>query len=147
MLTEQEYKRLRDLYDRKYEWVKEQGYSYLSGGEPEEFREITNEITSQIEVYEWINNPPEEYFAYVREYNRTINTWMGDELGSYRVTGTHREPVEMGFIDEEGNEKVKKILQRVKDLYVIGTNGVNYIGKYYYQNGDYCTLERVGGGD
>lgn len=147
MLTEQEYKHLRNLYDRKHEWVKEQKFFYRSEDMPKEFLEITNEVTSQIEIYEWITNPPESYFCYINEKKHeegdwTITTWMGDELGRYEITGQHWEMISNSYLDEDENEVSFKEKQQVQDIRVYGSNGVTYIGKYYYQNGDYCTMEK-----
>src|SRR3990167_9521125 len=45
---------------------------------------LTNEQRSAIEVYEWIHNPPQQYFIYIDAAKRTATTWTGDKLGEVR---------------------------------------------------------------
>lgn len=143
MLTEQEYKHWRKIADNYMDWVKAREYrGYKPDELPEELRSLTNEIRSQIEVYEWVNDPPEEYFAYVKNDSLEVTTWMGDRIGNFFHTGHHYEDVEQTYLDENDEEVVEYERQEVRDIYVIGTNGVTYIGKYYFENGDYCTMEK-----
>lgn len=112
---------------------------------PEQMREDCdkrNRETSQREVAEWLANPPERYFAYVKprenmetmgcsppdtRYLRgTITTWMGDELGI--VFGG------LPYRDNFGGTRVS--------IDVVGNNGIIYFGTYYKSSGDYCRIRR-----
>lgn len=99
-----------------------------------------NEETSKREVEQWLANPPDKYFAYVKvtrygdsniagtsNYPRgDITTWMGDKLG-YFVGGL---PYRSAF----GDKSIS--------IDVYGTNGIAYYGTYYCSFGDYCRLYR-----
>ncbi len=84
----------------------------------------TNEERSVVEVYEFVNDPPDRYFAYINEKTRTCNTWMGDKLGEVGFGRAYRS--NMGDI-------------RVP-ITVYGINGKKYHGYYYKSAGDYCRI-------
>jgi len=134
MLTEQEYKELREKIDAHKNWLEARDYkSYRTEECPEDLR-VTNEQRSAVEVYEWENDPPEQYFAYVNgkhrtvdgiTYRPTITTWMGDTLG-YVIFGVE-------YRSCFGDKRVP--------MCVTGTNGKKYYGTYYKSAGDYCRLK------
>ena len=94
-----------------------------------------NRITSQCEVAEFKSNPPERYFAYVKEADGIcpahITTWMGDLLGTARLGTPYKV---WGF---GGNSSTRQSI-RVKAI-----NGREYYGTYYRSSGDYCRLRVV----
>ena len=88
---------------------------------------ITNEEISAIEVYEFINDPPERYFAYINEKDKTMTTWTGDILG--KVLGLWS----LGWRSNFGDIRVS--------IEVIGINGKRYHGTFYKSAGDYCRIK------
>lgn len=100
--------------------------------------EAKNKETSRKEVAEWLANPPQSYFAYVKERENTerigcsvstairgeLTTWMGDKLGA--VYGG------IPYRDNFGSYRVS--------IDVVGTNGVLYHGTYYRSSGSYCRI-------
>ena len=47
----------------------------------------TNEERSKVEIYDFIHNPPDKYFAYPSQDFTKIITWMGDTLGNITWKG------------------------------------------------------------
>lgn len=135
-LTESEYRELRERIDREDVWVDSirgrNGWaSYKPEDVPAELQPMTtNEEKSAVEVHEWVANPPDRYFAYVSETDRTITTWMGDLLGSITYWSAYTCP---GF-----GWKSERVAIRVR-----GTNGVNYYGTYYKSAGQYARIRRI----
>jgi len=86
--------------------------------------QITNEERSEMELYEWLVDPPVRYFAYVKESTGQITTWMGDVLGAVSFGREWR--------DNFGGTRVP--------VSVRGSNGRRYHGTYYKSAGDYCRL-------
>ena len=100
---------------------------------------MTNKERSQREVSEWIADPPQAYFVYVRDINSdgrapVVTTWMGDVLGT--ITGWGAT-----WTDNFGSVR--------RTIYVHGTNGVDYYGTYFKSAGDYARIKahRHQGGD
>jgi hypothetical protein len=91
--------------------------------------DVTNDERSRLEVYLFVTDPPEKYFAYVYEIDgvpASITTWTGEIIG--RVTTvfrTHRS----GFGDKRVNFRAKMI------------DGRTYSGTFYKSAGDYCRLK------
>lgn len=103
---------------------------------------LSNNQIGEIEVYEWIHNPPMRYFAYVKDpkerdeednrrylwCNRSLNrlatviTWNGAVLGIAMLHSQYR--------DNFGGIRVS--------LDVAGNNGICYHGTYYKSSGDYA---------
>lgn len=99
--------------------------SYLLEEVPADCPPLTNEQRSAVEVYDFVNDPPQKYFAYVSEKTMTITTWMGNLLGKItRVGDTYR----CLFGDTR------------RSIHVLGVNGLRYYGVYYQSSGDYCLL-------
>lgn len=102
---------------------------------------MTNAERSAREVAEWLKDPPESYFLYVRDINDSdgrrapvVTTWTGDVLGT--ITGWGAT-----WVDNMGSTR--------RTLYVHGTNGVDYWGTYFKSAGDYARIKahRHQGGD
>lgn len=90
--------------------VKDCGYSKPS-----------NEQLGQLEVFEFIRDCPDSYFAYVNEIKKEITTWMGDTLGNFKFLTNSSKPL----------------------IEVTAVNGKKYRGQYYKMSGDYCRLKVV----
>lgn len=101
--------------------------------------EAKNKETSRKEVADWLANPPQQYFAYVKQVENTerigcslstyfrgeLITWMGDKLGFIYGGRPYR--------DNMGATRIS--------IDVVGTNGVLYYGTYYQSTGDYCRIK------
>lgn len=85
----------------------------------------TNENRSKVETYEFLNDPPENYFLYIREEDRVATTFMGDKLGSV----SFGSPFKGNF----GDVRVP--------ITVLGINGRTYHGTYYKSAGDYARIK------
>lgn len=85
---------------------------------------ITNEQKSEVEIYEFINNPPDKYFLYIDEKKAIATTWMGDRLGNVTFGRAYRT----GF----GDTRVP--------IDVYGINNIKYHGIYYKSAGDYARI-------
>ena len=88
---------------------------------------VSNDKISAIEVYEFVNDPPERYFAYINEKDKTMTTWTGDILG--KVLGLWS----LGWRSNFGDIRVS--------IEVIGINGKRYHGTFYKSAGDYCRIK------
>lgn len=102
--------------------------------------EVSNKERSQMEVYEFVNNPPEKYFLYcnfpsaagVRSgeathygASGTATTWTGDKLGDVQCGRTWRSNM--------GDTRVS--------ITVYAINGCVYNGTYYKSVGSYARLK------
>lgn len=88
--------------------------------------EVSNDMRSAIELYEFINNPPQKYFLYIDEQTKTATTWTGQKLGdvsfgrSYKSNlGDSRQPITITAI-----------------------NGLTYYGIYYKSSGGYARIKK-----
>ena len=86
--------------------------------------DATNKEKSAVEVYEFVHDPPDRYFAYVNEKTNSLNTWTGVRLG----TVTFGTPYRAVFGDTRVPIGVKAI------------NGLVYHGTYYKSAGDYARI-------
>lgn len=90
----------------------------------------TNDEKAKVEVYEFMTDKPDKYFAYVQENHSknniptNITTWMGDNLGRI-YSGS---PYWSNF----GDKRIP--------ITVHAINGLIYHGTYYQSAGDYCRI-------
>jgi hypothetical protein len=149
MLSEPEYRALRAQIDTFMEAVKplypkKGGCLCLT---PEMRASLppdaTNEQKSAVELYEFIQDPPERYFAYVRPIFRSANktgtsprltytgqkceitTWTGDILGRGKL-GT-------AYQSNMGDIRVPIAFKAI--------NGRTYYGTFFFEIGDYCRVK------
>ena len=126
MLTESEYKTLRKRYDDyhnaldrfKWNWVDENRAALLPPP-------VTPDETSTLEVYDFVDNPPDKYFAYVNSDKKQITTWTGERLGDCTF----------------GREYHSNMGDLRVSIHVRAINGRRYHGTYYKSAGDYCRLK------
>lgn len=130
LLTDSQYQELKARYDA-YHAAREElckGRNYVTVEEQAILpSSCTSEEISQLEVYEFMKNPPTKYFAYVtipEHGGYKITTWTGELLG--RVTHYGEWVSNMG--DRRASIRVKAI------------NGKMYHGTFYKSTGDYCRL-------
>lgn len=101
---------------------------------------MSNDERSQIEVYEFVNDPPERYFAYVKwGYDDVkfkhphfgmpmkITTWTGESLGAGRFTSNL-------WTSNFGDMRITFTVHAI--------NGKVYHGTFYYSAGDYCRMRK-----
>lgn len=130
-ISKEEYTRLVDLFARFEVWRNGRN-SYPADSVPDDVR-ITNEQRSQIEVYEFVNNPPKKYFLYVNPEKRIVTTWMGDILGNITFLGLPYKCPAFGWPSTRQN------------LTFRGINGKNYTGIFYKSSGDYARVKMIKG--
>jgi len=82
-------------------------------------QEVTNEMRAAVEVYEFVNTPPDKYFAYVNEKTGEITTWMGDVLGRFHFRTKSTRPA----------------------MTIWAINGRTYTGQYFPSSGNYCRIK------
>lgn len=103
--------------------------------------EITNAQRSRLEVLDFIADPPDRYFAYVKterigehstgERIVSVTTWTGDKLSAEILT--EGADFRSSFGDTRCNFRFRAI------------NGATYSGTYYKSAGDYCRLRKMKG--
>jgi hypothetical protein len=111
----------------------------------------TNDLRSVVEVWEFVNNPPERYIAYVSadrglpgyegrrymplQYHVNIITWAGDTLVADH--GTAMQYIALGPVwrSNMGDHR--------RSIRFRAINGRTYAGTWYFDAGDYCRLKVV----
>ena len=91
---------------------------------------LTNEERSAIEVYEFVAEPPQRYFLYIKEegpYDGTATTWTGERLGAVTFGRAYRSNF--------GDKRIPVWIQAI--------NGEHYQGTYYADAGDYARVRRM----
>lgn len=147
MLNRRQYNRMKNRLKR-YGNSMESLFPGKNSFSPEEIREVcklakirrglTNDELSSIEVFEFCDNPPEKYVAYVGEENKAyfmpndgkpvfITTWTGERLG-HAFMG---KPYRSNFGDKR------------RTIRVYAINKKQYTGTYYYSAGNYCRLRLI----
>lgn len=90
----------------------------------------TNAETSNLEVFEWLHNPPETYFTYCTNVNGKwqVGTWTAQPISEWVRLG--RE-----YRSNMGDTR--------RSIEFMGTNGVRYVGTFYCGTGDYCRVRKA----
>jgi hypothetical protein len=91
----------------------------------------TNEERSKIELYEFVHQPPQKYFAYYNNDLTKITNWMGETIGEIVRKG---QPYKAGF----GGSRVVNVTIRA-------VNGLTYSGKCFLDAGTYCRMTALKG--
>lgn len=86
---------------------------------------VNNDLRSEIEVYEFVNDVPEKYFLYINEERKEATTWTGQRLGYVNFGREYR--------DNFGGKRVP--------ITVNAINGRKYHGTYYKSAGDYARVK------
>jgi hypothetical protein len=137
MITHAKYQELRQKYDF-YHSERERLFGKGANCITQEMSSklppapVHSEI-SAIEIYEFINDPPDRYFAYIKEPEignmGEMTTWTGEKLGNALLWNTWRSNF--------GDTRVS--------IDVWGINGIKYHGFYYKSAGDYCRIKAYKG--
>jgi hypothetical protein len=135
MISPQQAADIRERNDALTAWVdsirgKNGWASYKPEDKPTHVPDVSNEERSALEVFEFVTNPPDKYFLYINEANRTATTWAGDVLGQVFLGCEYR--------DNFGGRRVPITVRAI--------NGRTYHGNYYKSSGDYARIRARKGG-
>ena len=123
-MTKEERDALMAQEEKFIAWLGKRG-SYRLEEVPANCPPLTNAQRSAVEVYDFVNDPPQKYFAYVSKETMTVRTWIGDSLGRITWLGKSYSCL---FGDTR------------RAINILGVNGLTYHGVYYESSGDYCRL-------
>jgi len=86
--------------------------------------QVTNELKTMIEVWEFMHDTPQKEFIYISEDKKQATTWTGAKLGN----------VSFGYpyYDNFGGKRIP--------ITVYGINGAKYHGTYFKSAGDYARI-------
>lgn len=128
MLTAEQHKALRERIDAENAFIDSKrgknGWACIPANEYSENVKVENANKSAVEVYEFVNDPPERYTVYINTLERTATTWMGDVLGTVILGSEYRS----NFGDKR------------QHVWMKGINGKIYTGTYYKSAGDYAHI-------
>jgi len=129
-INKKTYERLRKIADKEREFIKTLGKNWLDAKDQKRMKEyaggkLTNKDRSNIEVYEWLKNPPQSYFLYIDEKKRKAITWTGQELGDVGFGYSYRSNF--------GDRRIS--------INVYGNNGKKYHGIYFCSAGNYARIK------
>jgi hypothetical protein len=82
-------------------------------------------MRNELELYEFVNDPPQNYFLYINEERDQATTWMGGVLGTVYLGRSYRS--------NWGDWRVP--------VWVKGINGQFYQGTYYPDSGNYARVK------
>jgi hypothetical protein len=99
--------------------------SYRPEEKPADVPNVTNDERSALEVFEFCTNPPEKYFLYISDANRTATTWTGDALGNVLFGREYR--------DNFGGKRVPVTVRAI--------NGHTYHGTCFKSSGNYARIK------
>ncbi len=133
-MTTEEYQILKQQEINFQHWVDSKrgrnGWvSYKAEEIPVHLTDIGNAKRGELEVYEFLQNPPDRYFAYVNEKKNLVTTWTGDKLGDIIWQTPYECPA--------WGSTTKRVAIRIRAI-----NGQRYYGTYYKSSGDYCRLKK-----
>lgn len=144
MITTKRYNALKKRITRFDKWVERfrnprtGALSYYPSDVPKNVGRVTNEMRSQVQTYEFLQNAPETYFVYVRrnvigpglvDRKVEVTTWAGQILGYGRL-----------------GHRYKCGLSQRYPIWFTAINGVKYRGIYYVSAGDYARVRKVKNG-
>lgn len=94
-------------------------------------RQPTNEERSELEMFEFMRNRPDRYFAYYDKDMSKVTTWMGQKLGDIIWRG---QVYKTGWWPGARKQRVR----------VRAVTGDTYAGPCELDAGNYCRLRKVG---
>lgn len=138
------YERAREKFDPK-RFKRGGGYSPADVAAIEAMAGVahpSNAELGRLELYEFMTNPPDKYFLYVKQDKNPrpigstlpdgiATTWTGDKLGTIFFGKAYRTRSPFGGV-------VERIPVRVHAV-----NGFQYAGTYYASTGNYARVKRV----
>lgn len=105
-------------------WMKEHKTNSYRTEQVAHLNPPSNDERTQVELFDFVNDPPSKYFLYVNEEKQLATTWTGVELGKISFGREYR--------DNFGGKRVS--------LRMRGINGKAYFGAYYKSSGDYARI-------
>lgn len=115
---------------RFHDWLGKRG-SYRAEEVPAGL-EVSNDERAQVELFDFVHNPPEKYFLYISAKNGThygasgiATIWTGVKLGDVQFGNTWR--------DNFGGKRIS--------ISVYAVNGYTYHGTYFTSSGDYARIK------
>jgi len=135
VITPEQAAEIRQRNDAPMAWVdtirgKNGWASYRPEEKPAHVPDVTNEERSALEVFGFVQNPPERYFLYVNEETHEATTWTGDKLGDVRFGRPYECPAFGGFSSTRVPVTIRAI------------NGVTYHGTYYKSSGNFARIRQ-----
>lgn len=111
------------------EYLKANKKNWLVPGELAEagLNNVTNEERGEVELYDFVHNPPEKYFVYINQEKRTAGTFPGNVLGSVVF----------------GKEYYSCFGDKRQSVWIHAINGKTYAGTYYKSAGDYALVKAL----
>ena len=127
LITKEERDRIMAAEDKKYKYLKDKKKNWLSPEEQAMLEKqigftVTNEQRARVEVYDFVNDPPDKYTAYINKESMCMTTWTGESLG----------------IVSFGKRFGSNFGDTRQHITVTAINGRTYYGTYYCSAGDYC---------
>ena len=131
MITKEQAEQYREQNARFMEWLGSRT-SYRPEEVPADVPRLTNEQLSELEVYDFVTNPPEKYFLYINEEKKIATTWTGECLGNVIFGREFKSPA-FGTYSK-----------RVP-ITLFAINHATYYGTYYKSSGDYARVKMSAG--
>lgn len=129
-ITDHEALALRGLQARFEAW-RNGCTSYKTDDVPAELRAFDNDARAKLELYDFVHEKPERYFAYYRD-----NAAAGELIVNW--TG-----LTLGRIESAGAIWTSNFGDKRRSVRVRGVNGVTYIGTAQLSNGTYVRLRAI----
>ena len=136
MITKRERDSIMEREATLWAYCASQGFTSKRTGwtryKPEQVAHLnppTNEERSQVEVFDFVTDPPSKYFLYINPEKHAATTFTGDRLGSVRFGQEYQTPAFGGF----GSTRVPVTIQAI--------NGRVYHGTYFKSSGDYARIK------
>lgn len=130
--SEQEYKKAVKMLNANNKASEKYCRENKTNGIPQEIytkfpyaKEVTNELRSAIETYEFVKTPPVKYFIYISEKTKEATTWTGQKLG--------RVIFNTEYNSNFGDRRISIIVHAI--------NGKTYTGTFYKSSGDYARIK------
>jgi hypothetical protein len=135
MITAEQAADIRQRNDALMAWVdsirgKNGWASYRPEDKPAHVPDVSNEERSALEVFEFVQNPPDKYFLYINETTYAATTWTGDKFGDVRFGRAYKCPAFGGFSSTRVPVTIRAI------------NGVTYHGTYYKSSGSFARIRQ-----
>lgn len=118
-------------------WLKaEKRNSYHPNELPAGLNPPTNDERSQCEIYEFLNDPPEQYFCYIVRDKADPNIWIASNWPGVALS-EGRCVLGAEYRSNMGDKR--------RSVRFRGINGVVYAGTFYCGAGDYARVKAVKG--
>lgn len=127
VISKEQAEDIRTREKRHREWLGDRT-SYMPDEVPADAR-LTNDERSALEVYDFLNDPPDNYVFYIDRPTRTATTWTGEVLGAVSFGTQYNVPAFGGYPSTRVSISVTGINNRV------------YHGTWYKSSGDYARVK------